>query len=76
MPYSCLIFILRILSSQIIPPAIEEVIRELPGVYDVSVTGVPHEEDGEHPVACVMRKPGATVTAEEIKEIVASTYNI
>ncbi|KAJ8712789.1 hypothetical protein PYW08_008093 [Mythimna loreyi] len=56
----------------VIAPEIEAVICEHPGVLDVSVTSVPHEEDGEHPVACVMRKPGAHVTADEIKEIVAN----
>nr|XP_049699331.1 luciferin 4-monooxygenase [Helicoverpa armigera] len=56
----------------IIPPEIEAVIREHPAVYEVSVTSVPHEEDGEHAVACVMRKPGCNVTADEIKDLVAS----
>ncbi|CAH0696639.1 unnamed protein product [Spodoptera exigua] len=55
----------------IIPPEIEAVIREHPGVQEVSVTSVPHEDDGEHVVACVMRRPGSNVTAEEIKEMVA-----
>ncbi|KAJ8711130.1 hypothetical protein PYW07_008372 [Mythimna separata] len=56
----------------VIAPEIEAVIREHPGVLDVSVTSVPHDEDGEHPVACVMRSPGSKVTAEEIKEMVAN----
>ena len=51
-------------------------ISELPGVQEVSLTSIPHEDDGEHPVACVVRSPGSTVTAEQIKKIVASTYNI
>uniref|UniRef100_A0A2A4JUE1 Luciferin 4-monooxygenase n=1 Tax=Heliothis virescens TaxID=7102 RepID=A0A2A4JUE1_HELVI len=59
-------------SYHIIPPEIEAVIREHPAVFDVSVTSIPHKEDGEHAVACVMRKPGANVTADEIKELVAS----
>ncbi|KAJ8711131.1 hypothetical protein PYW07_008373 [Mythimna separata] len=53
------------------PMEIEEVIREHPGVRDVSVTSVPHEDDGEHPVACIVRAPGSNVTADEIKEMVA-----
>lgn len=56
----------------VIPPEIEAVIREHPGVLDVSVTSVPHEDDGEHPVACVMRRPGSNVTADELKEMVAN----
>ncbi|KAJ8711132.1 hypothetical protein PYW07_008374 [Mythimna separata] len=58
-------------THHVIPPEVEEVIREHPGVRDVSVTSVPHEDDGEHPVACVVRAPGSNVTADEIKEIVA-----
>lgn len=50
----------------------EAVILQHPGVYEVSVTSIPDEDDGEHIVACVVRKPGADVTAAEIKEIVAS----
>ncbi|KAF9812579.1 hypothetical protein SFRURICE_014438 [Spodoptera frugiperda] len=55
----------------IVPPEIEAVIREHPGVQEVSVTSIPHEDDGEHVVACVMRKPGSNITADEIKELVA-----
>lgn len=43
------------------------------GVADVCVTGVPHPDDGERVVACVVRKPGSMVTAQEIKDLVAST---
>lgn len=51
---------------------VENVIQEHPGVRDVCVTCVPHEEDGEHPAAAVVRKNGVKVTAQEIKDIVAS----
>ncbi|CAB3259644.1 unnamed protein product [Arctia plantaginis] len=54
------------------PSEIETVILEHPGVSDVSVTSIPDEEDGEHPVACVVRKIGSNVTAQEIKDLVAS----
>lgn len=54
------------------PPELEEVILEHPGVHYVIVTSVPHEEDGEHPVACVVRKEGSNVTAQEIKDLIAS----
>lgn len=45
-------------------------IRQHPGVSDVAVTGVPDPECGELPVACVVRRPGYDVTADEIKDIV------
>ncbi|KAF9812578.1 hypothetical protein SFRURICE_014437 [Spodoptera frugiperda] len=53
------------------PLEIVEVIRQHPGVKDVSVTSVSNVFDGEHPVACVVRRPGYNVTAHEIKELVA-----
>ncbi|XP_026727212.1 luciferin 4-monooxygenase-like [Trichoplusia ni] len=59
----------------IIPSEVEAVILQHPGVYEVSVTSIPDEDDGEHIVACVVRKPGADVTAAEIKEIVASNLS-
>lgn len=62
-------------NHHVIPPEVEAVIREHPGVYDVNVTSIPHEENGDHPVACVVRKPGSNVTAQEIKDIVADTLS-
>ncbi|XP_030024510.2 luciferin 4-monooxygenase [Manduca sexta] len=56
----------------IVPPEIEEVIRQHEGVYDVSVTSVDDADEGDLPVACVVRNKGANVTAQEIKDLVAS----
>ncbi|KAI8441995.1 hypothetical protein MSG28_005656, partial [Choristoneura fumiferana] len=58
----------------VIPPEVEEVILMHDGVADVCVTGVPHPDDGELVVACVVRKPGSTVTAKEIKDLVANAH--
>ncbi|XP_028036606.1 4-coumarate--CoA ligase 1-like [Bombyx mandarina] len=63
--------IIQYRSFRVIPLEIEGVIRTHEGVLDVSVTSIPSEEDGEHPVACVVRRKDATVTAEEIKDHVA-----
>ncbi|KAI8441996.1 hypothetical protein MSG28_005656, partial [Choristoneura fumiferana] len=60
----------------VIPPEVEEVILMHDGVADVCVTGVPHPDDGELVVACVVRKPGSTVTAKEIKDLVASELSV
>ncbi|CAH0595175.1 unnamed protein product [Chrysodeixis includens] len=62
-------------SYHIIPSEVEAVILQHPGVHEVSVTSIPDEDDGEHIVACVVRAPGAQVTAAEIKEIVASNLS-
>ncbi|XP_053617435.1 luciferin 4-monooxygenase-like [Plodia interpunctella] len=58
-------------TQHVIPVELEELIRSHPGVLDAGVTSIPHPEDGEHPVACVVRRPGSDVTAEQIKELVA-----
>ncbi|CAB3220106.1 unnamed protein product [Arctia plantaginis] len=64
--------IIKYLNYHIFPEDLEKVIAEHPGVADVSVTCIPHNEDQEHPVACVVRKNGATVTAQQIKNLVAN----
>ncbi|KAI8442002.1 hypothetical protein MSG28_005657 [Choristoneura fumiferana] len=68
--------LLKYRNYQVIPPEIEHVIMTHKGVEDVCVTGVPHPDDGERVVACVVRKPGATVTAQEIKDLVASQLSV
>ncbi|KAL0867905.1 hypothetical protein ABMA27_008586 [Loxostege sticticalis] len=55
----------------VVPGELEDVIRLHPGVSDVAVLGLPDQIDGEHPVACVVRKQGCDVTAQEIKDLVA-----
>ncbi|XP_026727201.1 probable 4-coumarate--CoA ligase 2 isoform X2 [Trichoplusia ni] len=64
--------LIRYRNHFIVPVELVEVIRQHPGVLDVSVTYVTHRFDGEHPVACVVRRPGYDVTAHEIKELVAN----
>ncbi|XP_068623524.1 luciferin 4-monooxygenase-like [Battus philenor] len=59
-------------NAQIVPLELEDVIQSHPGVLHACVVGIPHAEDCEHPAACVVRKPGSTVTAQDIKELVAS----
>ncbi|GAA4606402.1 fatty-acyl-CoA synthase [Actinoplanes octamycinicus] len=39
-----------------------------PAVAEAAVIGVPHEKWSERPLACVVRKPGAAVTADELLE--------
>ncbi len=51
---------------KVYPREVEEVLFQHPAVADASVVGVPDAELGEVPRAFVVRKPGATVTAEEL----------
>ncbi|CAG9791546.1 unnamed protein product [Diatraea saccharalis] len=62
--------ILKYKGNQISPAEIEGAIHQHPGVLYVAVTGVPDNEDNELPTACVVRRPGHNVTAQEIKDFV------
>jgi long-chain acyl-CoA synthetase len=52
------------------PREIEEVLYEHPAVAAVAVIGLPHPELGEEVGAAVTLKPGAVVSAEELREYV------
>ena len=52
----------------IFPADIESVLAQHPGVSDVCVVGVAHLLWGESPVAVVIRRSGAAVDAQELKE--------
>jgi long-chain acyl-CoA synthetase len=44
-----------------------------PGVLEVSVVGRPHRDWGEEVVACVVPRPQAMVTAEELDHLCLET---
>uniref|UniRef100_A0A2A4JKH2 Luciferin 4-monooxygenase n=1 Tax=Heliothis virescens TaxID=7102 RepID=A0A2A4JKH2_HELVI len=66
---------LKCLYVRLSPLEIEGVIRQHPGVLDVAVTSVPHTELGDLPVACVVPRPGAIPSAEEIKNLVKNSLH-
>lgn len=51
----------------IYPSDLEGVLRQHPAVADCAVVGVPSAEWGETPVACVVRRDGATDSEEDIR---------
>ena len=56
--------------ENIYPKEIEDFIYTHPKVQDVQVIGVPDKQYGEEIMACVIPKPGESLTAEEIQEYV------
>ena len=50
------------------PREIEEVFYEHPAVREAAVIGIPHPELGEEVGAVVSLKPGADVSAEELRD--------
>ena len=56
--------------ENIYPKEIEEFLYTHPQVRDVQVIGVPDKTYGEEIMACVIKKEGSTVTAEDLKDFV------
>ena len=50
----------------IFPSEIEEFLAHHPKILRVAVIGLPHSRTGEQCVACIVPKPGETVTKEEV----------
>ncbi|HET7874957.1 MAG TPA: AMP-binding protein, partial [Methylomirabilota bacterium] len=51
----------------IYPAEIEDALHRHPGIEDAAVFGVPDEEWGERVLAAIEPRPGATLTAEEVR---------
>ena len=49
------------------PREVEEALYAHPGVLEAAVVGVPHESLGEEVAALVVRRPGASVGADELQ---------
>jgi acyl-CoA synthetase (AMP-forming)/AMP-acid ligase II len=53
---------------KVYPRDVEEVAARHPDVREVAVFGVPHDKWGETPLCAVILRPGAGVTAEELRD--------
>ena len=53
---------------------LENTIMGHPDVLEAAVIGVPDERWDERPLACIVRKPGATLTAGELRELAGAAH--
>lgn len=63
--------LMKVKGFQVAPSEIEKIVRELEGVADVSVVGVPDDRLGEAPRAWVVPAPGASLDPAHIQQHVA-----
>ncbi|XP_045770492.1 luciferin 4-monooxygenase-like [Maniola jurtina] len=59
-------------NSHILPLEVEELISTHPGVKEVCVVGINDPLEGQKAVACIVRNEECHVTAQDIKDLVAS----
>ncbi|CAH2093713.1 unnamed protein product [Euphydryas editha] len=67
--------LLKYRSHQISPLEIENVIAKHPGVFEVGVAGILHEEHGDLPVALIVPRENYKITAKEIKDLVKGSLS-
>ena len=63
--------LIKVKGFQVAPAELEGLIVAHPSVVDAAVVPKDDGEGGEYPLACVVVKEGASVTADEVKEHVA-----
>ena len=56
------------------PAELETIIFTHPGIQNVCVVGIPDEQAGEVPMAFIILKEGATITQQQIVQLVDSKY--
>ncbi|CAH2238907.1 jg13715 [Pararge aegeria aegeria] len=62
-------------NSHVHPAELEEIIVKHPGVKFVGVVGIEDPIDGQQPAACVVKHSNSDITAQEIKDLVASKFS-
>ena len=64
---------IKVNGFQVAPAELEDVLHGHPGVLDCAVFGIADERAGEVPVAAVQIDPARPVTADELRELVATS---
>ncbi|MCM3708956.1 class I adenylate-forming enzyme family protein [Sporosarcina luteola] len=58
--------------ENVYPVEVEEVLYQIPGLFEAAVVGVPHEVLGEVPKAYIVAKEGATLTEADVTKYCSS----
>lgn len=61
---------LKYKSWHVAPAKLEAIVCTHPDVVNATVIGIPHPEDGDHPMALVILRDGATVNPETLQKFV------
>ena len=60
---------------QVAPAELEALLLTHPAVLDAAVIGLPDQEAGELPKACIVKKPNMNVSDKEISAFIESMFN-
>lgn len=63
--------LIKVKGFQVPPAELEEILRSHEKILDAAIIGIPDDISGEVPKACVVLRPGAKATAQEILDFVA-----
>ncbi|XP_031271756.1 4-coumarate--CoA ligase-like 9 [Pistacia vera] len=63
--------IIKYKAYQVTPAELEHLLQSNPEISDAAVIPYPDEEDGEIPVALVVRKPGSYITENQVMDFIA-----
>ncbi|XP_017768016.1 PREDICTED: probable 4-coumarate--CoA ligase 3 [Nicrophorus vespilloides] len=58
--------LIKVKGNQVSPTELENLILEIDGIIDVAVVGIPDTLAGEVPRAFVVKKPGSTITEDDV----------
>lgn len=64
--------LIKVKGFQVPPAELEELLRSHPMIVEAAVVGVSHPKSGEVPRAFVVKKEGATISEDELKDFIAA----
>lgn len=63
--------LIKVKGFQVPPAELEELLRSHPDIADAAVIGIPHEANGEAPLATVVPRAGTKITEKDVEKFVA-----